>query len=111
MFLHGKKPEYFVGHVDEFNNDIGWKQELIVPPGNYDVTVTRHGKVAWTGKVPVSANQRTIVDISNGHQRTKEWPRGAEFGAMNRFTAGTASAAVAVAPVSGSISVNPAKIN
>jgi outer membrane protein OmpA-like peptidoglycan-associated protein len=111
VFLNGKTPGYFVGHVDEFNNDIGWKQELIVPPGNYDVTVTRHGKVAWMGKVPVSANQRTIVDISNGHQRTKEWPRGAELGAMNRFKAGTASAAVVVAPVSGSISVNPAKIN
>jgi hypothetical protein len=110
VFLNGKKAEYFVGHIDEFNNDIGWKQELIVPPGNYDVTVTRHGKVAWTGKVPVTANQRTIVDISNGHQRTKEWPRGAELAAMNRFKAGTASAAVVVAPVSGSISANPAKI-
>jgi hypothetical protein len=111
VFLNGKTPEYFVGHIDEFNNDIGWKQELIVPPGNYDVTVTRHGRVAWTGKVPVSANQRVIVDISNGHQRTKEWSHGAQLAAMNRFKAGTASASVVVAPVSGSISVNPPKIN
>jgi hypothetical protein len=111
VLLNGKTPEYFVGHIDEFNNDIGAKQELIVPPGNYDVTVTRHGRVAWTGKVPVSANQRVIVDISNGHQRTKEWSRGPKLGAMNRFKAGTASASVVVAPVSGSMSVNPPQIN
>jgi hypothetical protein len=111
VFLNGKTPEYFVGHIDEFNNNIGWKQELIVPPGNYDVTVTRHGRVAWSGKVPVSTNQRVIVNISNGHQRTKKWSRGSELGAMNRFKAGTASASVVVSPVSGSISVNPAKIN
>jgi hypothetical protein len=111
VFLNGKTPEYFVGHIDEFNNDYMSMQELIVPPGNYDVTVTRRGRVAWTGKVPVSANQRVIVDISNGHQRSKDWPRGAKLAAMNRFKAGTASASVVVAPVSGSISVNPPKIN
>jgi len=111
VFLNGKKADYFVGHVDEFNNENGWKQELIVPPGNYDVTVTRRGKVAWTGKVPVASNQRVIVHINNGHQVTTKWPRGAELGAMHRFKAGTATAAVVVAPVSGSISVSPAKIN
>ena len=111
VLLNGKTPQYFVGHIDEFNNDIGWKQELIVPPGNYDVTVTRRDRVAWTGKVRVSSNQRAIVNISNGHQSTRKWSRGAELGAMNRFKAGTANASVVVAPVSGSISVNPAKIN
>jgi hypothetical protein len=42
VLLNGKKPLYFVGHVDEFNHDLfGWHQELIVPPGTQQVTVTR----------------------------------------------------------------------
>jgi hypothetical protein len=111
VFLNGKTPKYFVGHVDEFNNDMGWKQELIVPPGTYEVTVTRRGRVAWSGSVPVVPNQRVIVDISNGKQLVKQWPRGAELGSKERFEAGTASASVIVAPVSGSISVNPTRID
>jgi hypothetical protein len=111
VLLNGKTPGYFVGHVDEFNNEIDWKQELIVPPGSYDVTVTRRGKAAWSGTVPVAANQRVIVDISNGKIRTKDWLRGAELSTKNRFEAGTANTSVVVAPVSGSISVNPGKIN
>jgi len=75
------------------------------------VTVTRRGKVAWTGKVPVAANQRVIVHINDGHQVTKNWPRGTELKTMNRFYAGKATASVVVAPVSGTISANPAKIN
>ena len=42
VLLNGKKPQYFVGHVDEFDNDFFvWRQELIVPPGTHQVTVTR----------------------------------------------------------------------
>src|SRR5580704_18237614 len=44
VLLNGKKPLYFVGHVDEFNHDINWHQELVVPPGTHQVTVTRYGK-------------------------------------------------------------------
>jgi hypothetical protein len=109
VLLNGKTPYYFVGHVDEFNHDIGpWKQQLVVPPGQYNVTVTRSGRVAWTGSVPVSANERVIVDISTGKQRTVAWTAP---GAQPRFEAATASAAVNVAPVSGTISANPGRIN
>jgi DNA-binding beta-propeller fold protein YncE len=66
VLLNGKKPGYFVGHVDEFNHNIWWKQELIVPPATHDVTVTRNGQVVWTGAVPVAANQRVIINIQNG---------------------------------------------
>src|SRR5215471_4994996 len=38
VLLNGKKAGYFVGHVDEFNNDIGSHQELVVPPGTHEVT-------------------------------------------------------------------------
>ena len=113
LLLNGETPAYFVGHVDEFNNDIGSHQELIVPPGVHQLTVTRYGKELWTGMVTVGADQRVIVHISDGKQVTKDWPRGSHQlpTAVSRFNAGTASATVAVAPVSGTVSANPSTIN
>ena len=113
VLMNGNKPQYFVGHVDEFNNDIIKHQELVVPPGRHELTVTRYGKELWTGLVTVGANQRVIVDISNGKQVTKDWPRGSNGlqAGVQRFKAGVASATIAVAPVSGAISANPQKIN
>src|SRR6516162_9378505 len=121
VLLNGKKPLYFVGHVDEFNNDIIWHQELIVPPGTHQVTVTRDGKELWSGPIAVAADQRVIVDISNGKEKTKAWPRGSACPSYRpqcdlpklarRFTAGIATTTVVVAPVSGSVSANPSKID
>src|SRR6266481_1716070 len=113
VLMNGNKPQYFVGHVDEFNNDIIKHQELVVTPGRHELTVTRYGKELWSGLVTVGANQRVIVDISNGKQVVKDWPRGSSDlgGGVQRFRAGTASATVAVAPVSGTVSANPPNIN
>ena len=122
VLLNGKKSLYFVGHVDEFDNDaLFWRQELIVPPGTHQVTVTRYGKELWSGPVTVAADQRVIVYISNGKQKSKPWPRGSECKtncipgdlaeSSPRFKAGIASATVVVAPVSGSVSANPSKID
>ena len=121
VLLNGKKPSYFVGHVDEFDNDFNWHQELIVPPGTHQVTVTRDGKELWSGPITVAADQRVIVDISNGKEKTKPWPRGSSCPTYRpecempklapRFKAGIASATVVVAPVSGSVSANPSKID
>ncbi len=113
VLMNGKKPEYFVGHVDEFNNDIIKRQELVVPPGVHEITVTRYGNELWSGSVTVAANQRVIVNISNGKQVIKDWPNGSSdhSAGVPRFTAGTASATVAIAPVSGNVSATPANIN
>ena len=123
VLLNGKKPLYFVGHVDEFNNDnLFWRQELVVPPGTHQVTVTRYGKELWSGPITVAADQRVIVDISNGKEKIKPWARGSscttgdcvpgKLAALApRFKAGVASATVVVAPVSGSVSANPSKID
>jgi hypothetical protein len=115
VLLNGKKPGYFVGHVDEFDHDIIWHQELVVPPGTHQVTVTRHGKELWSGPITVAADQRVIVDISNGKEKIKPWPRGSSTNGLpasaQRFKAGIASATVVVAPVSGSVSANPSKID
>ena len=121
VLLNGKKPLYFVGHVDEFDHDIIWHQELIVPPGTHQVTVTRDGKELWSGPITVAADQRVIVNISNGKEKTKPWARGSSCPTYRpqcempklapRFKAGIASATVVVAPVSGSVSANPSKID
>jgi hypothetical protein len=111
VLLNGKTANYFVGHIDEFNNNIGWHQELVVPPGSHRVTVTRRGQEVWSGTISVAANQRVIVNISNRSQKIKDWPQGNELKSLRRFTAGTASTTVAVAPVSSDISASPSKID
>ena len=111
VLLNGKTLKYFVGHVDEMNHDIGWHQALILPPGSHQVTVTRLGQETWSGTINVAANQRVIVNMSNGKQKIKDWPAGAQNKALTRFKAGTASAQIVIAPVSGSIAATPAKID
>ena len=122
VLLNGKKSLYFVGHVDEFNHDLfGWHQELIVPPGTHQVTVTRDGRELWSGAITVAANQRVIVNIANGKEKITRWTRGVSCKVdcdvtelpelAPRFKAGVASATVVVAPVSGSVSANPSKID
>ena len=80
VLLNGKKPAYFVGHEDEFDHDIIWHQELIVPPGTHQLTVTRFGHELWSGPVSVGADQRVIVTLSSGKQKVKPWPRGSKAG-------------------------------
>src|SRR4029077_9613001 len=63
VLLNGKTTNYFVGHADEMNHDIGWHQELVLPPGSHQVTVTRRGSEIWSHTITVAANQRVIVDI------------------------------------------------
>src|SRR5262249_49044364 len=78
--------------------------------------VTRYGEEIWSGAITVAADQRVIVNISNGKEKTKPWPRGScqncgLSASAQRFKAGMASATVVVAPVSGSGTANPAKID
>jgi hypothetical protein len=116
VYLNGKTPEYFVGHGDEMNNSGLWfnccTQQLIVPAGTYEVTVVYpRGGNTWSGSVGVAANKRVIVSLPSGEQKVKDWPEGAFGGSEDRFTAGRASATIAVAPVSGALSAEAAQIN
>jgi len=111
VLSNGTTPGYLVGHVDEFNNDWIWKQELILPPGKYHLTVTRGGSNVWEGDVEVQANKKTSVNMSSNTQKVTDWPRGNSLKDLPRFKAGTASATVAVAPVSGSFNASPLQIN
>ena len=60
----GKTPGYFVGHVDEFDNDFWlWKQELLLPPGTHHLTITRGGKELWSGDVNVEAGKKVSINV------------------------------------------------
>lgn len=111
VLLNGKTPEYLVGHADEFNNEWGWRQELLVPPGTHELTVQEGSTTLWSGPVTVAANQRVIVDVGkNGAQTTTSWPRGEHLTNLPRFRAGIASATVAVAAPTARLSISSAQV-
>jgi len=111
VLLNGKTPDFFVGHGDEFNTDfLWWKQELVVLPGTYEVTVQGGDKDIWSGQVSVAANQRVIVDIPKGVSKTEPWHRGEKLASVPRFAAGVASATVAVAKPSAEMSATDSQI-
>lgn len=112
VLLDGKSPDFFVGHVDEFDNSFIWQQELLVHPGTYQVTVTWWGKEIWSGPVTVQANERVIVKVNqNGAQKTKPWKRLSKLTSpLPRFKAGLSTTRVAVAPTQGDFSANPTSL-
>jgi outer membrane protein OmpA-like peptidoglycan-associated protein len=111
VLLNGKTPGFFVGHGDEFNTHfLWWKQDLIVPPGTYAVTIRSGDQDVWSGPVDVSANQRVIVDVPKGIRRSEPWHRGEKLASVPRFTAGVASATVAVAKPTAEISATNSQL-
>jgi len=112
VLSNGTTPAYFVGHVDEFDWDWIWHQNLLLPPGTHHLTVTRQGKTLWSGDVTIVANKKVTIDLNkNGAQTTSDWKRGESLKGIGRFKAGIASAQIAVAPVTGSFNLGPANIN
>lgn len=107
VLLNGTTPAYFVGHVDEFDNNFIWHQWLLVKPGTYAVTVTRKGRTIWSGPVAVKAGRRVVVYLDqNGKMKTKDFQRGLTLGPQPRFDAGIASAMVPIAPVTAQLSAS-----
>jgi OmpA family/PEGA domain len=107
VLLNGTTPAYFVGHVDEFDNNFIWHQWLLVHPGTYKVTVTDKGQTVWSGPVAVKAGQRVVVYLNdNGKMKTKNFKAGLTLGPQPRFHAGVASATVPVAPVTADLSAS-----
>lgn len=112
VLSNGTTPAYFVGHVDEFDWDWVWHQNLLLPPGTHHITVAHEGKTVWSGDVKVEANKKVTIDLGkNGEQKTTDWKRGEKLKDLPRFKAGIASAEVAVAPVSGQFSASATNIN
>lgn len=113
VLANGTTNAYFVGHVDEFDWDWIWHQDLLLPVGTHHITLTHKDKTVWSGDVMVVAGKRVIVDLSkNGEQKTVNWDRGTKLPAQARFKAGIASATVAVAPVTvGAFTASATNIN
>jgi peptidoglycan-associated lipoprotein len=111
VLLNGSTPSYFVGHVDEFDNNWGWHQWLLVKPGTYQLTATREGNTIWSGPVTVKAGERVIVDLNhNGAIRTRDFKAGLTLGPQPRFDAGIASAMVPIAPVTAALSAQAGQV-
>jgi hypothetical protein len=111
VLLNGTSPEYLVGNADQFNHDIFWKQELLVPPGTHQLTLLNRAETVWSGPVTVGANERVIVNIGKGgEQKTDAWPRGQQLSSVPRFHAGTASSTVAVGKPTAQISSSAGQI-
>ncbi len=107
VLLNGDTPKYFVGHVDEFDNNWIWHQWLLVKPGTYQVTATENGKTIWSGPVTVKAGQRMIVDLNhNGKMTAKNFKQGLTLGPQQRFDAGIASAKVPIATPTAQLSAS-----
>ena len=111
VLLNGKTPDFFVGHGDEFDHEWWWKQELVVPPGTYQVTILGGDQDLWSGPVDVAANQRVVVKVPKGVRKTVPWPRGEKFSTIPRFKAGDASATVAVAKPAANLSATATQLN
>jgi len=116
VLSNGKTPGYFVGHVDEFNNDFWiWKQELLLPPGTHHLTITRGGKDLWSGDVKVEAGKKVSINVGKNAQVTTDWSkRQADLqkkSPLPRFHAGIASATVVIAPVRAVVTNSTANIN
>ena len=78
VLLNGNTPDFFVGHGDEFDHENGWwwKQELVVPPGTYQVNIQSGDEDIWSGPVNVPVNQRVVVNVPKGVRKTVPWTRG-----------------------------------
>jgi OmpA family protein/PEGA domain-containing protein len=112
VLLNGTTPEYFVGHVDEFDWDWIWHQRLLVKPGTYHVAVTHEGNTIWSGDVTPKAGQKVIIHLDkNGEMTTKNWKEGNTLGPQPRFHAGIASATVPVAPVTSQLAAQSTNLS
>jgi hypothetical protein len=75
------------------------------------VTVVGGNKEIWSGSVNVPANQRVIIDVPKGVKKTVAWQGGEKLSSVPRFTAGVASATVAVAKPAAALSTTATQLN
>lgn len=111
VFMNGTTPEFFVGHADEMNNNFIAKQQLIVPVGTHQLYIVRRktNEPIWSGKVDVKENKRLVLygkSANKGDIVYKDWSKGKKLKDLKRFEAGTASATIAVAPVTATLAAD-----
>jgi outer membrane protein OmpA-like peptidoglycan-associated protein len=110
VLLNGTTPDFFVANVGETN---GGKRELVVSPGNYQLTVLG---CCWgeefSGPITVGENQRTFIPLpTSGANAPADWPPGKSLGSLPRFQAGATSVTVAVAKPTAQLSAATAQVD
>jgi hypothetical protein len=110
VLLNGATPDFFVGNAGEFK---GGKRQLLVPPGNYQLTVLDYGGAeVYSGPASVGENQRLILPLKKpGEKKTVDWPQGKGLAPLPRFQAAGASITVAVAKPTAELSSSSTQID
>lgn len=111
VLMNGTSRDFFVGHADEMNNDFWTKQALVAPVGTHQLTIINRktNQPIWSGQLEVRENKRLILYVRGDRKADvvyKNWSNGKKINELRRFEAGTASAIVAVAPVTGKLAVD-----
>jgi len=110
VLLNGTTPDFLVGDVGE---STGGKRRLLVPPGDYQLTVLSccSGSL-YSGPITVGENQATIIPLSNpAGKATADFSAGKSLGALPRFQEAGAAVTVAVAKPTAQITAGSATID
>ncbi len=96
VLLNGTTPDYLVGDVGETK---GGKRRLLVPPGDYQLTVLGCcSGTLYSGPITVGEGQATIIPLANpGGKTNGDFAAGKTLGALPRFQAAGAAVTIAVA--------------
>jgi len=103
VLLNGTTPDYLVGDVGETK---GGKRRLLVPPGDYQLTVLGCcSGTLYSGPITVGEGQSTIIPLANpGGKTNGDFAAGKTLGALPRFQAVGAAVTIAVAKPTGQMS-------
>jgi hypothetical protein len=108
VFINGLKPEFFVGHVDEMNNEVLATQKLVLPVGTYDLFIVnpKENEPFFTDKIEIRNNERLVVRINNKTHEYHAWRKAGHQAELQRFQTSPGTASIAVAPVVGNLDVS-----
>jgi len=110
VLLNGTTPDYLVGDVGETK---GGKRRLLVPPGDYQLTVLGCcSGTLYSGPITVGEGQATIIPLANpGGKTNGDFAAGKTLGALPRFQAVGAAVTIAVAKPTAQMSAASSTID
>ena len=107
--MNGSTPDFFVADVHETSSS---RRRLLVPPGNYQVTVLNccGARQVYSGEISVAENQATVVSLKGGEKKTVDWKEGSRLTSLPRFQAAGSSDTIAVARPTAQLSASAGQI-
>lgn len=108
VFLNELKPDFFVGYVDEMNNQTLATQKLVVPVGTYKLFIVnpKETQPAFTQTIEVKNNQRVVVHVDSNTTSYHDWDKAGHKESLSRFHTGANSARITVAPVTATFTTD-----